>query len=82
MAENVEIPVIGADFVKGGVRLIPLVEHVLNGILFAFESESSRPLVRFSPRIALYVYLHHFNFGPVGCVWHLELREIRQAVQR
>jgi hypothetical protein len=60
LSENVEIPVIGADLIKDTVRLIPLVEHVLHGILLSFEPESNRAFVRLSAGIALYVHLHPF----------------------
>ena len=57
-AQDVEIAVIGADFVKGIGRAVPLVKHLLDHVLVSVQPKSNRPFVRRPPGVAVHFQLH------------------------
>jgi len=60
-AQDVEIAVIGTDFVKGILRAVPLVQYFLDHVLVPVQPKANRPFVRYPPGIAIHFQLHLFH---------------------
>ena len=60
-AQDIEIAVICADFVKGILRTVPLIEYFLDHVLPILKPKSNRPFVRRPPRVAIHFQLHLFH---------------------
>jgi hypothetical protein len=53
--QDVEIAVVGANFVKGIVWAVPLIQYLLDQILATLKSKPNRPFVSLSPGIAIHL---------------------------
>jgi hypothetical protein len=60
LSQDVEIPVIGANFVKDILWPVPLIEHILNHVLVSIKPKTNRPLVRLPCRVAIDFHVHLF----------------------
>jgi hypothetical protein len=58
--QNVEIAVIGANFVKGILWAIPLVEDLFDQVLMPVQSKTDGFFVRLPPGIAIHLEFHVF----------------------
>ena len=57
-AQDIEIAVVRAYFVKGILWAVPLVKHLLDHVLAILKPKSNRPFVRRPPRVAIHFQLH------------------------
>ena len=57
-AQDIEIAVICADFVKGILGAVPLVKYLLDHVLAILKPKSNRPFVRRPPGVAIHFQLH------------------------
>jgi len=57
-AQDIEIAVVRAYFVKGILRAVPLVQYFLDHVLAILKPKSNRPFVRRPPRVAIHFQLH------------------------
>ena len=62
-AQDVEIAVICADFVKGILWAVPLVQYFLDHVLVPVQPKANRPFVRCPPGIAIHFQLHLLPFS-------------------
>jgi hypothetical protein len=60
-AEDIKVPIVGTNFVKGLLGAVPLVEDVFDEILVSLQTKADRPLIRFPSRVALDLQLHLFS---------------------
>ena len=63
MAKDVEIVVVGPNFVEGIVRAVPLVEDLLYQVFMAIKAKANGPLVRLSARVAIDFQLHELSLA-------------------
>ncbi len=61
-AQDIEIAVVRAYFVKNILWAVPLVHYLLDHVRAILKSKSNRPFVRCAPRIAIYFQLHLLHF--------------------
>ena len=73
-SQNVEIAVIGANFVKGILRAVPLVQDLFDQVLVPIKSKTNRSFVRRPTGVALYLQLHILRLA------HNDDPQIGQAV--
>ena len=59
-AQDVEIAVIGTDFVKDIGRSVPLVQYFLDQVFVSVQPKANRSFVRYPTGIALHLQLHLF----------------------
>ena len=57
-AQDIEIAVVCANFVKGILWAVPLVKHLLDHVLAILKPKSNRPFVRRPPGVAVHFQLH------------------------
>ena len=57
-AQDIEIAVVRAYFVKGILWAVPLVHYLLDHVRAILKSKSNRPFVRRPPRVAVHFQLH------------------------
>ena len=60
-AQDIEVAVIGANFVKGVLRAVPLVKYLLDHVLTILKPKSNRPFVGRSSGVAVHFQLHLFH---------------------
>ena len=58
LSQDIEIPIIGANFVKDILWPVPLIEYLLNHVLVSIKSKTNRPLIRLPSRVAIDFQLH------------------------
>ena len=58
LAENVEVAIVGADFVELIVRAVPLVDDFFDHVVAVSHPESDGPLIGFATGVALHLQLH------------------------
>jgi len=57
-AEDVEVTIAGADFVKDVRRAIPLIDYFFDDVAVPLKSEANRPFVALPPGIAIDLQFH------------------------
>src|SRR5208337_2453421 len=62
LSKNVEISVVGQNFVRDAVYAVPLIQNFLNQILSSFQAKSNRAFVGLSSGVALHCQLHEFHY--------------------
>src|SRR5208283_2806464 len=60
-AQDIEIAVVRAYFVKGILRAVPLVHYLFDQVLNPLKSKTNRPFFRCSTGIAIYLQIHHLS---------------------
>src|SRR5271157_4760549 len=60
-AQDVEIAVICADFVKAFLRAVPLIQYFLDHVLVPVQPKANRPFVCRPTRVAIHFQLHLFH---------------------
>ena len=53
MSENIEVPIVSANFIKDAFRVVPLVKNRFDKVLSGLEPEPDWPFISFSARVAL-----------------------------
>ncbi len=59
VAQDIEVPVLGAHSEIGRIRGVPLAVQILDFVFVAVENKSKRPLVRAMARITLDSHFSH-----------------------
>ena len=82
MPQDVDVAVVRADLEKYVFRSVPLVQHFLDHVLVAVQSETNRPLIGLLPGVALHLHSHPFilaqdaKSGPMDQVGLGSLRDL------
>jgi hypothetical protein len=80
MPQDIEMAVLGAHFVPGVVRTVPLIENVLDPILALLHAEADWPLLGLVGGITLYVNSHTEIVAPVSLTGQAKsFREIKSS---
>jgi hypothetical protein len=58
LAKNIEITVVGANFVVGALGFVPLIEDGIDDVLPSVQTKAAWPLVRLTAGVALDLQLH------------------------
>jgi hypothetical protein len=66
LPKDVEVPVVGLHLIEDVLRVIPLIEHVLDAIKRPVKPEPDGAFIGLSARIALHVQLHHSHYRREG----------------
>ena len=69
LSQDIEIPIIGANFVKDILWPVPLIEYLLNHVLVSIKPKTNRPLVRLSSCVAI-----DFQLAPIWFELKFSLR--------
>jgi len=62
LAEDVEVPIVGANLIRDIVWAAPLVNNFLDHVLVPVQAKSDGPLVRLPARVALDFQVHAIYF--------------------
>lgn len=60
-AEDIKVPIVRTNFIKGLLGAVPLVENVFHQIVMTIQTKTDRPLVRFPSCVAHDLQLHIFS---------------------
>ncbi len=66
MPKDVEVPVVGLHLIEDVLRVIPLIEHVLDAMKPPVKPEPDGTFIGLSARITLHVQLHYSHYRRKG----------------